>query len=309
MKIRNNWLELKINLYEIKMQVSSANYYPKGSYAGKLSEQDWTKTKDLFLELYNHKQLKVLPEAEIISTLHTENGKTKYVVWLEFIDTATNNIYKLDVPIWKTNYDGNRINERHIDNNCPLVETVRNAILNNEMTAEDLETLIDIVNSRPDKLVKTPEGKVQYKLNGSLAEDIAVITANEVGLNLSDDLDPYNKYFYKGSPGNLSDFDITLDNGKKVRVDIKLIKSDDTSKVEKDAHDADYLICYNFNANRLVVKKVKDSCQIDLLADELFKKFMQKYPVNAKNILSKTPLIQINSFNLETGKVDWEWLI
>lgn len=309
--VRNNWIDLKIKDRSLVTQAIQGKNDPKKGwqfyeyrdkqreYPGKLSKSEWTKMRDLFISLANQNQLIVLPEAELLV-----NKEKFWIVWLNFKDLE-GNLYKIDVLLWKTDFYGNSNGDRKIDTKqCPLAATIRNKILDNSLMPKDIEILEDILNSRPDKIVTETLGKLQYKLNSLLPEDGLVIAAKSKGIEISEDLDPYNQYIYKGSPGDLADFDITID-GVKIRVDVKLIETMDTSKVETSAHDAQYLICWCWRNKEPLVKQTSKPCMIDLLQNKTFQDLMEEYKAVMLGLLKEYPFLRLQNLNRDTCEITY----
>ena len=296
--IRNNYLELNIPSWRLNFLAQNQwRYYDQQSgrvaYPGKLSKEEWEEALQKFIAA--GKQVRVEPEAEIIYNL-----PKSYVIWLEFYD-STGAKCKIDVLIGKTDSHGQSNGTRKIDPRCPKVATVRKAIINESLSVEELAQLADIVSTRPTKGdMSSIEKKIQYKLNGSVIEDVFKDSAEDLGIKV-DELDPYNEYFYKGSPGNLADFDVHFKDGT-IRVDIKLIGSEDTSIVEADAHDAQFLVCWDWRDQEFITKQVNQS-NIDITTIPIYNSIIEAAAQKLKN--GYGPLININSINLNTGKIEY----
>lgn len=268
-------------------------YYPSTKpYPGKLSQEEWEKTLNLLKEAGPTVQFE--KEADIIY-----NNPKSYVLWLVFND-INGNKHRIDIQVPKATRNESN-GERKIDNRSPFVDELRQDILNGYIEPSKLIIIKDIADAQPNKTgIETVEKKVQYKLNGALVEDALEQAAKEKGVKI-DKLDPYGNYYYKGTPGNIADFDIFLNAGK-VRIDAKLVKNEITTVTRSESHDASYLVAYSINTKDFIIEKVAE-CEVDLANDLQFKTIL----IRAKEILKSAPIIGINNFDYETGKVNF-WL-
>ena len=291
--VRQNYVELSPSFTGKLLQwfANKMVYYPsEHPYPGKLSQEEWEEALRLLKEAGPSIQFE--KEAEIIY-----NNPKSYVLWLIFKD-INGNKHKIDIQLPKATKNGSN-GERKIDVRSPLVDELRQDILNGYIEPSKLAIIQDIAEAQPNKPgIETVEKKVQYKVNGTLVEDALEQAAAEENVKLAV-LDPYSKYYYKGSPGNIADFDIYLDAGT-VRFDAKLVKNGLTSEVRSESHDASYLVCYSINAKDFIIEKAAE-CEIDLANDPQFKNILAR----AKEILKNADIIGIKSFDYDTGKVDF----
>ena len=294
--IRQNYIEFspKVTgkLLQWFAEKSWAYYESTKSYPGKLTKDEWEETLNLFKEAGPNVQFD--KEAEIIY-----NNPKSYVIWLTFKD-INGNEHKLDVLIPKATQNESN-GERKIDGRCPKVDDLRQDVLAGYIEPSKLAIVKDIADAQPNKPgIETPEKKVQYKINGSTVEKALEQAAAELNIKMNI-LDPYSDYYYKGTPGNIADFDIYLEHGV-VRFDAKLVKTAITETTKKEAHDAAYLVAYCIDSKDFVVEQVAD-CEVDLANDLQFKNML----VIAKKLLESAQIIGINSFDYQTGKIDF-WL-
>lgn len=293
--VENNYLDLAIKPSELVWQANNRWKYFGGGwqYPGKLTEEEWNEARQAFIDAGDHVQID--KKADIIKNL-----ADVYTVWLGFTG-ADSAHYKIDVPIWKKNFKGSSNGDRRIDPRCPTVNDTRKKIIDRAITPEETLILEDILNSRPDFAhVDTIEEKLQYKLNGSVVETAFKYALRKLNIPFKE-LDTYGDYIYKGSPGDLADFDIGLDR-IVYRVDTKLIKSTDTSGVKKLAHDADILITYSIDAQDVIVDIMNSKFDY-VVETEKFKELVQTLK-DEMNSYDK-PFIRIKSINTLTGEVEY----
>lgn len=291
--VRQNYVEFNPSFTSRLLQwfADKMVYYSSGRpYPGKLNQEEWEETLRLLKEAGPNVQFE--KEAEIIY-----NNPKSYVLWFTFKD-INGNKHRIDIQLPKATKNSSN-GERKIDPRSPLVDDLRQAILNGYIEPSKLAIIKDIAEAQPNKPgIETVEKKVQYKVNGTLVEDALEQAAAKENVKL-DILDPYGKYYYKGTPGNIADFDIYLNAGK-VRFDAKLIKNTFTEGTKNEAHDASHLVGYSISTKEFIVEKVAD-CEVDLANDPQFKNILAK----AKEILKDAPIVCINSFDYETDKVDF----
>lgn len=295
-EIRNNYLDLHLSVNSLITQIKKWAYYDKPTkFYAKPSRTEWEKLKKLFVDAADVGIIEIDPQAEIII-----NQDSFYVVWIQF-KAADGNWYRIDGPIYKKDWYGKSNGTRKIDNKCPLVSEVLYALESNSKDIALYKKVFDIVATRPDLMAATPEGKIQYKINGTIAEQIIEKAMTE--LNIPYEVrDEYNGYFYKGSPGNICDWIITID-GVKYKIDGKLVATDLTSSIQS-AHDAAVLIGIAWKNRTALAKSVSPDRNVaeTLRNSETFKRLLQKITNNYLEL--NKPFIGINKIDTETGEVD-----
>lgn len=293
--IRQNYLELNIPSWRLNFLAQHWKYFPGGwQYPGKLSQEDWEYTRDVLVN--TGKNVKFDKEADIIS--HVKDG---YRVWLCFYD-ADGIARKIDVFISEKDSHGVPNGTRRIDSRSPEMTKVWERVLTGQVTPDEARLLVDLASALQDRHgSRTPEAKLQYIMNGSIIEQALLEAAKDCGIK-SVVLDTYGQFFYKGSPGNTADFTLFFDMFP-VLIDAKLVKNIDESPVREEAHNAQYLICYEFTTKKFITLKTGKECPIDLLKSKEYEEFINR----ATEIMheQEKPFIRINSIDVETGKIDY----
>lgn len=273
------------------------SYYPNSAYQGALPFAEWTAERDLLVSLGDKAQIS--READIAMT----NSKA-YVVWLTFRDLDGND-HHIDGSIWKTTFDGEPNGIRHIDSRSPFVADVRRrAEFGDPFSSEELSDIIDILSSRSNKIVSSAELKLQYKLNGTVIEDaFKEACSRSRSVSSCIELDPFGNRIYKGSPGNLSDFEVVFCS-HRLRIDVKLIKSADPAIVKLAAHDANVLICYDWSDDKVIVTAEKPLDDGFAIAEsEGFAEFCQEFKMVVHETLKHEPFLRIVKIDTESNKI------
>lgn len=293
--IRQNYLELSITSSRLHVLAQGWKYFPGGwQYPGKLSQEDWEYARAVLVN--TGKNVKFEKEADIIY-----HAKYSYRVWLCFYD-ADGIARKIDVFISEKDSHGVPNGTRRIDSRSPEMSKVWERVLTGQLLQDEARLLLDLASALQDRHgVRTPTAKLQYIMNGSVVEQVLLEAAKDCGIK-SVILDTYGQFFYKGSPGNTADFILFFDMFP-VLVDAKLVKNIDESLVREEAHNAQYLICYEFTTKKFITLKTGKECPIDLLKSEEYKEFINR----ATEIMheQEKPFIRINSIDVNTGKIDY----
>lgn len=297
--IRNNYVKLSLTAEELQDMAKHAEFYSGtdlNAYRGKLSRAEWLALRDEFVNLGENTV--VDPEAEIIY-----NSYDHYTVWLRFIgkDGAWKQ-FELMIPKAK---DSNGIETaRMVDERCMKTGLIYNKLRAGQLTKEEMTELLDIVTATGAKYLDSKILRIQYKINGYIVEKAVERAAKDLGLTCIE-LDPYGDLFYKGTPGNLSDFKIYFDN-TPVKVEVKLIQKGITEAVRNAAHNAQVLVCYSLSKKQFIAEQFSN-CPIDLLNNPEFIALLQKATINLRNIADNTggPFISLTEFNPDTGKISF----
>lgn len=293
--IRQNYLELNIPGWRLNFLAQRWDYFPGGwQYPGKLSEEEWAHNRRLLVKA--GKDVDFDKEADIIS--HVKGG---YRVWLTFRDTDGIE-RKIDVFISENDSHGVPNGTRKIDDRSPEMTKVWDRVLSGQLTKPEVGLLMDLAGALQDRHgARTPESRLQFIMNGSVIENALLDAAKEVGVKTVV-LDTYSQYFYKGSPGNTADFMMLFENFP-VLIDAKLVKNIDESPVLQEAHNAQYLICYEFTTKKFITLKTGKECPIDLFKNKEYEEFINR----ATEIMheQEKPFIRINSIDVDTGKIDY----
>ncbi len=295
-EIKNNYLDLHLSVNSLINQIKKWTYYDKPTkFYAKPSKAEWEGLKTLFVNATDLGVIEIDPQAEIII-----NQDSFYIIWVHF-KAADGQWYYIDGPLYKKDWYGKSNGTRRIDVKCPLVTEVLHALETNSKDTLLYKKVFDIVATRPDLMANTPEGKIQYKINGTIAEHI--IEKAMTDLNIPYEVrDEYNEYFYKGSPGNICDWIVTID-GIKYKIDGKLVATDLTSTLNS-THDAAVLIGIAWKNKTAVAKSVSvdKSVAETLRNSETFKELLRK--ITSNYLALNKPFIGINKIDLETGEID-----
>lgn len=292
-EIKSNYLDLHLPIEELIEVVKGWKYYeqPNPNYK-KLSRVEWENVRKLFLKTLEVGGLQIDPQAEIVI-----NKDAFYIILVHF-KAYDGNWYHIDGLINKQSKSGNSAGTRKIDGRCPLVDDVKQALETNSKNIELYKKVFDIVSTRPDLISDTPEGKIQYKINGTIGERVIEQAMQE--LNIPYEIrDEYNDYFYKGSPGNISDWFVTFD-GIKYKIDGKVVKYG-LSSAEKSAHDAAILVGIVWSSKKAEAKAMNTAAE-PLLETPLFKAFLER--ITKIYCSLNKPLLGIKSINLITGEAE-----
>lgn len=296
----NNYIELSIT--PNRLQYLARNWKcPKNAENRKvLSEPDWERERSTLLAY--GQSLKINKRAELCGTFHKFG--TSYLIWLEF--TGSDNVkHKIDIFLSKSSSKGELYAEKIIDGvECA---DIYNCIINDKnievVIAKKLNSIGSVTWSG------TAEEKVQYKLNSWKQQTIFEDAASECPFVKLEQLDPFDNYLYKGDPGKLADYDLTLtcSDGMQVsaRIDLKLLRSRLTLQ-DQVAHDAELLVASILCSDEIVrERRDKFDCATKIEETVEFKKFMLVFKQKLKN--AGNCFIKINRIDTNTGKIDYEF--
>lgn len=251
------------------------------------------------------KNLKINTKATLCGTSHTYG--TSYLIWLEF--TGPDNAeHRLDIYINEKSSKGELYATKVIDG-VPC-KTVYDSIIYNRTITPRIAKKLNSIGSVTWE--GGAEGKVQYKLNSFSQQKLFEKAAEDCSFVELRQLDQYDDYLYKGDPGRLADYDLTIirEDGTKVtaRVDLKLLYRLDFDTIEKqNRHDAEIIIATALlDTDHIMGKRVFNLEATNKLEDtKEFKEFMLLF----KKTLKETPpqYIKINYINTETGKVIYDF--
>lgn len=231
-EFKNNWIEILItseHLYKLSENWSC----PKSPLnRSKLSEESWKQIYALFRSL--GPQVVFEKEADLCTTY--ENS---LLIWLTFEDIRGTK-YLLDFYLPKQLENKNTYN-KFIDPRSPLCADIYNSIITTGKINSELVPLLSTIGSSTWK--GTLEQRVQKKLNESIQSAIFEYATQELGIKAIP-LDPFGNRLYRGSPGNISDYDLIID-GLKIRIDLKLVK-DLTELSSQEPHDSNLLVGANW---------------------------------------------------------------
>ena len=269
-----------------------------------LSAADWETEKQALIAY--GKNLKINTKASLCSTFNKNN--TSYLIWLEF--TGPDLIkHKLDIFMNEKSKDGTKIYAiKGIDG--VLCDTIYNAIINNSVIDPRIAKKLNSIGSVT--WTGTAESKTQYKLNSFRQQKLFEKTAAECPFVELRQLDCFDDYLYRGDPGQLADYDltVTLKNGVKVttRLDLKLLHDLSFESIEEqNPHDAEIILA----SALLDTGSVKGGRFFDPIDGikiedtEEFKKFIELF----KTVLKANPrqYIKIYDIDTTTGKVTYSF--
>ena len=268
-----------------------------------LSALDWQKEREALLAYDTN--LKINTKAQLCSTYHTQG--TSYLVWLEFTgpDSA---VHKLDCYINEKSRDGKTTYAIKVVDGIEC-ETVYTEIIAkgyiNPAVARKLNSIGSITWDG------SAESKTQYKLNSFCEQKCFEKAAAACPFVELRQLDCFDDFLYRGDPGSLADYDLTLilENGTKLttRVDLKLLNNLDTIKDQtKKAHDAELLLAASLltpDTDGYWVKPPKHAVRIEHTKE--FQIFMQLFENELKK--HSHQYIKIHSIDTETGRVIYDF--
>lgn len=245
----------------------------------------------------------VLPKAKLCKTYNKYNVPG-YLVWLEF--TGPDNImHRLDVIINEQSKNGKFYVVKTIDGiRCnTFYNTVTAHQRLNPRVAKKLHSIGSV------KWSGSGEVKTQFKINSCLQQAIFEFSAKALEFVTLTQLDPYDDFLYKGDPGCLADYELTvhLADGRQLttRIDLKLLK--DFSKLaEQDGHDADLLVASDIYNNEVKILRVNHNFAENIEYTKEFNDFILNFTQNIHDINPR--YLQVHSIEAETGTVDFSYL-
>ena len=263
-----------------------------------MSADNWEKERQALLAYGNN--LLINTKALLCGTFHNKN--TGYLVWLEF--TGPDRVmHKLDCFI--------------NDSDCEVIkvvdgidcETVYADIINNGSINPSVARKLNSIGSITWQ--GSAEAKTQYKLNSFREQKCFEKVAAKCPFVELKQLDCFDNFLYRGDPGCLADYDLTLilKNGARLttRVDLKLLNDLSTiADQQKKAHDAELLI-----ASALLTPETQGywvkapSHAIHIENTEEFQKFMRLFE---EELAKESPqYIKIHSIDTDTGRVIYDF--
>lgn len=296
----NNYIMLSIAPSRLRYLAKDWNCPKNTENRRLLPETEWEKERAALLAYGS--DLKINQRAELCGTYHKYG--TSYLVWLEFTGADGIN-HKLDTFIRQSSSKGETYATKVIDGvEC---STIYNTIVSNKNINPIIAKKLNSIGSV--KWTGTTESKVQYKLNSWKQQTIFEAAADELDFVTLKQLDANDNHLYKGDPGQLADYDLTLQlaNGSKIttRLDLKLLL-DRLTLCDQAAHDAELLVASTLLTNEIVGERRSNfDCNIKIEETEEFKQLMLKFKQKLQE--AGQCFIKINKINTESGSVDWEF--
>jgi hypothetical protein len=289
--LQNHWVELSIEPWRYNFLAKKWKCPTNIENRSILSEADWNKKLKLFLACGN--SVRVDKKAEICQTYYGQFG-TSYLVWLTFLDASGN---EQTIDVWLNEYGKNTKNaEKYIDSRSPLCQDVYDSILETGCISPEIAKLLPAIGSKT--WTGSTEKRVQKKLNSYIQQSIFEKTAEECGIPFKK-LDKFDDYLYRGDPGCLADYDLTIDN-YKVRVDVKLLESNSTIAAQKP-HDAVLLISSEYRTADTAYHRVCGEVGVE--TTQTFKDLLATFKNNL--LAAGKCFLHIDKIDLETGAVDY----
>lgn len=296
----NNYIMLSITPSRLKYLAKDWKCPKNADNRHLLPETEWEKERAALLAYGS--DLKINQRAELCGTYHKYG--TSYLIWLEF--TGADSIkHKLDTFIRQSSSKGETYATKVIDGvEC---SAIYNTIISNKDINPIIAKKLNSIGSV--KWTGSVETKVQYKLNSWKQQTIFEAAADELEFITLKQLDPNDNHLYKGDPGQLADYDLTvqLANSSKItaRLDLKLLLNSFTLS-DQVAHDAEILVASTLLTNEIVgERRSNHDCRVKIEETEEFKQLMLKFKQKLKE--AGRCFIKINKINTETGAVDWEF--
>ena len=214
-QLQNHWVNLSIEPWRFNYLAKNWKCPKDPENRAILPEAQWQKNLDLFLAC--DKAVRVNTKAEICRTSYGPYGKS-YLVWLTFLDVDG---VEHTMDVWISEQGKNTKNaEKCIDSRSPLCQDIYDAIVKNGRISPEIAKLLSTIGSKT--WTGSTESKVQKKLNSHIQQKIFEEAANTCNIKLIK-LDPFDEHLYRGDPGRLADYDITIE-GQTVRIDLKLLE-------------------------------------------------------------------------------------
>ena len=297
----NNYIVLSIQSRVIQLLAKNWKC-PKNELNRQVLSADlWEKERSALL-IYGN-DLEVTPKAELCGTYHNF-GCPSYLIWLEF--TGPDGVaHKMDVYINETSRKGDVYATKVIDG-VPC-EYVYNNIINTGHIDPKIAKKLNSIGSV--KWIGSAEEKVQYKSNSWRQQTIFEAAADDCPFVTLKQLDKFDNYLYKGDPGSLADYDLTIKQGNgtqiTARVDLKLLLNKLTLS-DQAAHDAELLLASTlFTEEVFGERRLDPKYNIKIEETAEFKELMLRF--KARLAEAKPCFIKINKIDTVTGKVDYEF--
>lgn len=153
------------------------------------------------------------------------------------------------------------------------------------------------------------ESRVQRKLNSLLQSRVFETVASRMPNVTLKQLDKFDDYLYKGDPGSLGDYDLSISraDGSTIttRIDLKLLLDLSAISTQK-AHDAELLIATDmFNSGSVCYYAKTPKCNVNLRDVPEFEEFRKELH---KALYTDPPkYIKIHKIFTDTGKVDFTY--
>ena len=251
------------------------------------------------------KNLKINTKAELCGTFHTHG--TSYLIWLEF--TGPDNIYhKIDIYLNKKSIKGELYATKVIDG-VPC-QIVYDSIIHSKVIVPRIAKKLNSIGSVTWE--GNAEGKTQYKLNSFIQQKLFEKAAEVCPFVELRQLDPFDDYLYRGDPGRLADYDLTIirkDNTRvTTRIDLKLLHMLDHDTIkQQNYHDADVIIATALlDSSSIMGDRVDNFDVADRIENtEEFAEFMRLF----KKTLEENPpkYIKIRHIDTDTGAVIYDF--
>lgn len=300
--LQNHWVNLSIEPWRFNYLAKKWKCPNDPENRSILPETQWKEKLGLFLAC--DKTVRVNTKAEICRTSYGPYGKS-YLVWLTFLDL---NGTEHTMDVWISEQGKNTKNaEKCIDSRSPLCQDVYDAIIKNGKIPPEVAKLLSTIGSKT--WTGSTEQKVQYKLNSWKQQTLFEAAASECSFVTLKQLDPFDNYLYRGDPGRLADYDLTIkfknDTAITTRIDLKLLLSRVTLG-EQVAHDAELLIASMLFSNEAIPeRRINFECENKIEETEEFKILLSKFEQKLSE--AGNCYIKIKNINTNTGKVDYEF--
>jgi hypothetical protein len=267
-----------------------------------LSEANWRNERQALLNY--GKNLKINTKATLCSTFH--NFSTSYLIWLEF--TGPDQLkHKIDFYINEKSRDSTKTYAIKIIDGIPC-EAVYNTIIGSSTIDPRIARKLNSIGSITWS--GTAESKTQYKLNSYNQQKLFEKVAADCPFVELSPLDCFDDYLYRGDPGKLADYDltVTLKDGSKIatRIDLKLLRELNFETIQmQNPHDAEIIIASALLDSSLIAggrfSEPKSGIRVE--ETEEFKDFISLF----KTALQQTPpqYIKIHNIDTDTGKVSY----
>ena len=297
----NNYIVLSVPTHIIQLLAKNWKC-PKNTLNRQVLSADlWEKERAALLAYGN--DLEITKKAELCGTYHKFEHPS-YLIWLEF--TGPDHVtHKLDAYISETSRKGDIYATKVVDG-VPC-EEVYNSIITTGRIDPKIAKKLNSIGSV--KWAGSTEDKVQYKLNSNKQQTIFEAAADDCSFVLLKQLDKFDNYLYKGDPGRLADYDLTIKcgNGTQItaRIDLKLLLNKLTLS-DQVAHDAELLLASTLLTDEVFGERRTDSkYSIKIEETAEFKELMLRF--KARLTEAKPCFIKINKINTVTGEVDYEF--
>lgn len=297
----NNYILLSIQPHILQLLAKNWKC-PKNALNRQVLPVDaWEKEHAALLAYGN--ALEITKKAELCGTYHNFE-RPSYLIWLEF--TGPDRVaHKLDTYIGEASCNG-AIYATKIVDGAPC-EEVYNNIINTGHIDPRIAKKLNSIGSV--KWTGHTEEKVQYKLNSWKQQTVFEAAADDCPYVMLKQLDKFDNYLYKGDPGRLADYDLTVkcSNGAQItaRVDLKLLLNKLTLS-DQVAHDAELLLASTLFTDEVFgERRIGSNYNVKIEETAEFRELMLRF--KARLAEAKPCFIKINKIDTVTGKVDYEF--